>query len=73
VPLLTLFTELVEEAAEAAPSRRQPRRLGLAGHADRMFASQSPGVPADGHAHPVTADEVWRFCLGGVSGSLSTV
>jgi AcrR family transcriptional regulator len=74
VPMLTLFTELIEEAAEAgAIPPGKPRRRASLVMQTVMFASQSPGVPTDGHAHPVTADEVWRFCLGGVSGSLSTV
>jgi AcrR family transcriptional regulator len=74
VPLLALFTELVQEAAEAgAIPPGKPRRRASLVMQTVMFASQSPGVPADGHSHPVTADEVWQFCLGGVSGSLSTV
>lgn len=33
-----------------------------------MFVAQGNGVPSDSHAAAVTAEEVWQFCLGGLSG-----
>jgi AcrR family transcriptional regulator len=71
VPMLAVFTELVQQAADAGriPRGRARRRAALVMQTV-MFASQSPGVPADSNAHPITAQEVWLFCLGGVSQDL---
>ncbi|MFC7260273.1 MULTISPECIES: TetR/AcrR family transcriptional regulator [Streptomyces] len=73
IPLLTLFTELIEQAAEAGaiPAGR-PRRQASLVMQTIMFAAQAHGVPADSHSHPVTAEEIWQFCLGGISGVPAT-
>jgi AcrR family transcriptional regulator len=67
LPLLAVFTELVERAAEAGaiPAGRPRRRASLVMQT-AMFTAQSPTVPVGGHAAPVTAEEIWEFCLGGV-------
>jgi AcrR family transcriptional regulator len=66
--LLAVFTELIERAAEAGaiPPGRPRRRASLVMQTV-MFTAQANGVPADGHSVPVTSEEVWRFCLGGIS------
>jgi AcrR family transcriptional regulator len=70
LPLLNLFTELLEQAAEAGSVHAdKPRRLAALLMQTVMFAAQANGVPAGSHAQPVTADEVWQFCLGGISGA----
>jgi AcrR family transcriptional regulator len=74
LPLLTVFTELIEQAIEAGviPAGKARRQASLVMQTV-MSAAQANGVPADSHAHPVTADEVWEFCLGGISGVPATV
>jgi AcrR family transcriptional regulator len=68
-PLLTVFTELIEQAAEAgAIPAKKPRRLASLVMQTVMFTAQANGVPAGSNATPVTAEEVWQFCLGGISG-----
>ena len=70
LPLLAVFTELVEQAAEAgAIPPGKPRRRASMVMQTVMFTAQSPGVPVGSHATPVTAEEVWQFCLGGISAS----
>ncbi|WP_323747354.1 TetR/AcrR family transcriptional regulator [Catenulispora rubra] len=68
VPVLTVLTDLIEEAADsgAIPSGKPRRRAALVMQTV-MFAAQAHGVPADGHGHPVDSGEIWRFCLGGIS------
>lgn len=74
LPLLAVFTELIERAAEAgAIAAGKPRRQASLIMQTVMFAAQAHGVPADSHAHPVTAEEVWEFCLGGIAGVPSAV
>lgn len=70
LPLLAIFTELIEGAADAGaiPAGKARRQASLVMQTV-MFAAQANGVPADSHAHPVTAEEVWQFCLGGLSGA----
>lgn len=70
LPLLMVFTELVEQAAAdgVIPAGR-PRRQASLVMQTVLFAAQANGVPVDSHALPVTAAEVWQFCLGGISGS----
>lgn len=73
IPLLTVFTEIIEQAAEAGLiADGKPRRQAALVMQTVMFASQAHGVPADSHAHPVTSEEVWQFCLGGISGVPAT-
>ncbi|WP_119732044.1 TetR/AcrR family transcriptional regulator [Thermomonospora amylolytica] len=70
LPLLAVFTELVEQAVEAGavPAGRPRRRAALVMQTVMFaaFVAQAGGA-AEGHAAPVTAEEVWRFCLGGIS------
>jgi AcrR family transcriptional regulator len=68
LPLLAVFTDLIDQAAAAGkiPSGRPRRRASLVMQTV-MFTAQSPGVPVGSHATPVTAEEVWQFCLGGIS------
>jgi hypothetical protein len=70
LPLLNLFTELLEQAAEAGSVHAdRPRRPAAPIMQTVMFSAQANGAPSDSHAHPVTADAVWQFCLGGISGA----
>jgi len=70
LPLLAVFTELVERAAEAgAIPPGKPRRRASLVMQTVMFTAQSPGVPVGSHATPVTAEEIWQFCLSGISAS----
>lgn len=69
LPVLTVFAELIEQAAEAgAIPRGKPRRQAALVMQTVMFAAQTYGVAADSHANPVTSAEIWQFCLGGLSG-----
>ena len=70
LPLLAILTELIERAAEAGaipPGR--PRRQASLVMQTVMIAAQGNGVPAGGHATPVSAEEVWQFCFTGLSGA----
>jgi len=69
-PLLSLFTELIEQAADAGvvPPGKARRQAALVMQTV-MFAAQAPGVPAVSHSHPLSSEEVWQFCLGGISGA----
>jgi AcrR family transcriptional regulator len=70
LPLLAVFTELVEQAGAAgAIPAGKPRRRAFLVMQTVMFTAQSPGVPAGSHATPVTAEEIWQFCLGGIMAS----
>lgn len=70
LPLLAVFTELVEQAGEAgAIPAGKPRRRASLVMQTVMFTAQSPGVPVGSHATPVTAEEIWQFCLGGIMAS----
>ena len=67
LPLLAVFTELVEQAAEAgAIPAGKPRRRASLVMQTVMFTAQSPGIPVGSHATPVSAEEIWQFCLGGI-------
>ncbi|GGK59239.1 TetR/AcrR family transcriptional regulator [Streptomyces flaveus] len=69
MPLLDVFTELVEKAVESGDTRAaKPRRVASLVMQTAMFTAQTTGVPAESHATAVTAEEVWEFCLGGISG-----
>ena len=68
LPILMIFTDLIEQATEAgAVVPGKPRRQATLVMQTIMFAAQANGVPADSHASPVTAEEVWQFCLNGIS------
>lgn len=70
VPLLDVFTELVEQAVESGDARAaKPRRVASLVMQTAMFTAQTPGVPTDSKSATVTAKEVWDFCLGGVVGA----
>ncbi|MEU5344067.1 TetR/AcrR family transcriptional regulator [Streptomyces sp. NPDC020766] len=70
IPLLDVFTELVEQAVESGDAHAaKPRRLAALLMQTAMFTAQTPGVPADSNATSVTAKEVWEFCLGGLVGA----
>ncbi|WP_425301595.1 TetR/AcrR family transcriptional regulator [Nocardia wallacei] len=66
-PLLALFTELMEQAAQAGEVR-----TGLDSHRTAamvmqtvMFTAQSSGGSDEQTQHPLTATEVWNFCAHG--------
>ncbi|MCQ9179715.1 TetR/AcrR family transcriptional regulator [Streptomyces sp. IBSBF 2953] len=69
LPLLALFTELVEEAVEAgvatSPKARRTASLLMQ---TAMFTAQAPAAPVGAHPSPITVEEVWAFCLGGITG-----
>ncbi|MGW6014846.1 TetR/AcrR family transcriptional regulator [Streptomyces sp. NPDC055210] len=71
VPLLAVFTELVERAARAdvVPAGAPGRRAGLVVQTV-LSAARAHRVPADDDMATATAnaEEVWRFCLGGLGG-----
>ncbi|WP_306320041.1 MULTISPECIES: TetR/AcrR family transcriptional regulator [unclassified Streptomyces] len=66
-PLLALFAELMDEAAEAGRllSDVSPHRMAALTMQTVMFNAQAAGAPDDDTAHPLTADEVWAFCSHG--------
>lgn len=70
-PLLTLLTELMEEASEAGLLRDSlnPRRLAAMTMQTVMFVAQSSGGPDEGSIKPISADEVWDFCANGFAAS----
>ncbi len=69
LPLHQVFTELLQQAEDAGviPAGK-PRRQASILVQTVMFVAQGNGVPAGSHAAPVTAEEFWQFCLGGLSG-----
>jgi AcrR family transcriptional regulator len=72
LPVLAVFAELIEQAAEAgAIPQGRPRRQASIVMQTVMFAAQANGVATGGHAVPVTAEEIWWFCFGGISGARS--
>jgi AcrR family transcriptional regulator len=69
LPLLAYFTELVEEAVEAGQAvTAKPRRTASLIMQTAMFTAQAPAAPVGAHPSPITAEEVWAFCLGGLRG-----
>ncbi|MEU5755929.1 TetR/AcrR family transcriptional regulator [Streptomyces sp. NPDC047829] len=69
LPLLALFTELVEDAVEAgAAVAPRPRRTASLIMQTAMFTAQAPAAPVGAHPSPIGAEDVWAFCLGGISG-----
>ncbi|MFJ9564049.1 TetR/AcrR family transcriptional regulator [Streptomyces fuscichromogenes] len=69
LPLLAYFTELVEEAVQAGQAvTAKPRRTASLIMQTAMFTAQAPAAPVGAHPSPITAEEVWAFCLGGLRG-----
>ncbi|MFI7361312.1 TetR/AcrR family transcriptional regulator [Streptomyces sp. NPDC050149] len=69
LPLLSFFTELLEEAVEAGLAvTPKPRRTASLIMQTAMFTAQAPAAPVGSHPSPISAEEVWEFCLGGISG-----
>ncbi|TDC56785.1 TetR/AcrR family transcriptional regulator [Actinomadura sp. KC345] len=64
-PLLTLFTELMEQVEAAGRLRPgvQPRRAAALVMQTVMFIAQ--GAPTDEVSHPISSDELWEFCASG--------
>lgn len=68
-PLITLFTELMEDARAAGRLRDgvNARRMAAMTMQTVMFIAQS-SAPADADTtNPISADEVWGFCAHGFS------
>ncbi|MGC9542118.1 TetR/AcrR family transcriptional regulator [Streptomyces sp. UG1] len=69
LPLLSFFTELVEEAVEAGQAvSPKPRRTASLIMQTAMFTAQAPSARVGAHPSPITVEEVWDFCLGGITG-----
>ena len=66
-PLLALFTELMEQAAEAGqlPADSNARRTAAMVMQTVMFTAQSSGAIDEETQHPISATEVWNFCAHG--------
>lgn len=64
-PMLALFTELMEEAAEAGALRPglDPHRVAAMVIQTVMFTAQSATAEED--QRPITAAEIWDFCAHG--------
>ncbi|MFM9449230.1 TetR family transcriptional regulator [Streptomyces acidiscabies] len=69
LPLLGFFTELVEEAVAAGQATApQPRRVASLIMQTAMFTARTPAAPVGAHPSPISAEEVWAFCVGGITG-----
>ena len=70
-PLLTLLTELMEEAGVAGKLRPgiTPKRMAAMTMQSVMFVAQSSGDSDEGTIDPITADEMWDFCAHGFATS----
>ncbi|BBC38424.1 hypothetical protein SGFS_097180 [Streptomyces graminofaciens] len=70
LPLLAVFTELLAEATSSGviPINR-PRNQAFLVIQTITFAARVNDVAINGDGHRVTIDEVWQFCLGGISGA----
>jgi AcrR family transcriptional regulator len=68
-PLLVLLTELTTEAGAAGKLRAgvNPRRMAALTMQAVMFVAQSSGPANDDNPHPITADEIWDFCVRGLA------
>lgn len=66
-PLVSLFAELLEEAAEAGELRESvnPRRMAAIVMQTVMFNAQSAGSADEQTQHPITPTETWSFCAHG--------
>lgn len=72
LPLVSFFTELVTEAVAAGQAvAPKPRRTASLIMQTAMFTAQAPSAPVGSHPAPITAEEVWAFCVGGITGGLS--
>ncbi|MEV5831653.1 TetR/AcrR family transcriptional regulator [Spirillospora sp. NPDC052242] len=66
-PMLDVFTELLEEASAAGAVRPgRPRRQAAMVMQTVIFTAHSSGG-GDGSAVPMTAPEIWQFCLRGIA------
>lgn len=69
LPLLGFFTELVEEAVTAGQAvAPRPRRIASLIMQTAMFTARAPAAPVGASPSPISAEEVWAFCLGGLTG-----
>ncbi|MFD6452685.1 TetR/AcrR family transcriptional regulator [Nocardia sp. NPDC060220] len=70
-PLLSLFTDLMEQAKKAGALRADlnPHRMAAVVMQTVMFTAQSAGGTDEDSAHPITAGEVWDFCAFGFAES----
>ncbi|MFD6399191.1 TetR/AcrR family transcriptional regulator [Nocardia sp. NPDC060249] len=70
-PLLSLFTDLMEQAKKAGALRADlnPHRMAAVVMQTVMFTAQSAGGTDEDSAHPITAAEVWDFCAFGFAES----
>ncbi|MFF0224093.1 TetR/AcrR family transcriptional regulator [Streptomyces sp. NPDC004629] len=70
LPLLTLFTELVEGAVESGRAvAPRPRRTASLIMQTAMFTAQAPAAPVGAQPSRIGAQDVWEFCLGGITGA----
>lgn len=67
VPMLTLYTELMTDAAEAGQVRLnlKPRRAAALTMQTAVFLARASGTNEVDAVHPVTAAEIWEFCARG--------
>ncbi|WP_181801378.1 TetR/AcrR family transcriptional regulator [Streptomyces shenzhenensis] len=73
LPLLDFFTELVEETVETDQAvAPKPRRTASLIMQTAMFTAQAPSARVGGLPSPITVDEVWAFCLGGITGGAAS-
>ncbi|MGW4368440.1 TetR/AcrR family transcriptional regulator [Nocardia takedensis] len=66
-PMLSLFTELMEQAADAGQMRKgaNARRVAAMVMQTVMFIAQSAGAADEQTQKPISAAEVWEFCAQG--------
>ncbi|MEX3105806.1 MULTISPECIES: TetR/AcrR family transcriptional regulator [unclassified Streptomyces] len=70
LPLLGFFTELVEEAVAAGQATApKPRRVASLIMQTAMFTARAPAAPVGAQPSPISAEEVWAFCVGGITGA----
>ncbi|MFJ8194016.1 TetR/AcrR family transcriptional regulator [Streptomyces sp. NPDC096094] len=70
LPLLALFTELVEDAVKAGQAvTPRPRRTASLIMQTAMFTAQAPAAPVGAQPSRIGAEDVWEFCLGGITGA----
>ncbi|WP_067668486.1 TetR/AcrR family transcriptional regulator [Nocardia miyunensis] len=66
-PMLTLFTELMDQAREAGQLRSEvaSRRTAAMLMQTLMFIAQAAGTSGDEGQQPISSDEAWDFCARG--------
>ncbi|MFM9613839.1 TetR/AcrR family transcriptional regulator [Streptomyces niveiscabiei] len=70
LPLLGFFTELVEEAVAAGQATApKPRLVASLIMQTAMFTARAPAAPVGTQPSPISAEEVWAFCVGGITGA----